>query len=135
MVLVLGGDPEICGVADPDCGQDAAIAAVQAARAQGISTLVLGIGDFVMPPAGFCVPTVRRCSTQHLEDLANAGVGMGVAAPPPEYGYDTCVLDPVYLRATYGTPGTAEYYLGGTAEEIRAELEAMLTRTLSNAVP
>ena len=135
MLLVLAGDPETCTVSDPDCGQDPAIAAIQQARSQGISTLVLGVGDFVTPQPGFCDLTLRRCGTAHLEDLANAGVGLGVATPPDSYQYSPCVLTPTNLMATYGTAGNAEYYLGATAEDVRAKLDSMFLRVLVNAVP
>jgi len=134
MVLVLAGDPETCTVENPECGQDAAIAAVQRARSAGISTLVLGVGDFVAE-TNFCEPAYARCNLAHLEDLANAGVGQGVAAPPESYPYSQCIASPPTLEATYGTPGDAPYYTGATAEEVSTALGEIFARIASGEVP
>jgi hypothetical protein len=79
VLLVTDGNPDRCGEADPQCGQDDAIAAVQAAFAAGITTYVVGIGDVATasndPNVSGCW---GRCGALHLQDLANAGVGLPV---------------------------------------------------------
>ncbi|HEY3499921.1 MAG TPA: hypothetical protein VGK73_34760, partial [Polyangiaceae bacterium] len=76
-----------------------------------------------------------RCGADHLQDLANAGVGLGVAAQPQTYTFSACVTGEGGLKATYGTPGAAEYYQGTTRAEIRARLVTMLDRVLAGTVP
>ncbi len=79
ILLVTDGNPDRCAEADPQCGQDDAIAAVQAAFAAGITTYVVGIGDVATvaanPDAAGCW---GRCGPLHLQDLANAGTGAPV---------------------------------------------------------
>lgn len=93
ILLVTDGEPDDCVTADPQCGQDLSIAAVQSAYAQGIGTSVVGISADV--------------SAQHLQDLANAGQGMPVQAPDMQYIYN-CV-NPGYatLGAQYAAVGEA----------------------------
>ena len=47
IVLVTDGAPNTCLVRDPQCGQDASVAAVQAAFGAGIRTLVVGLGGIL----------------------------------------------------------------------------------------
>src|SRR5262249_24932837 len=76
ILLVTDGNPDRCGEPDPQCGQDDAITAVQAAFAAGISTYVVGIGDIT---AATNDPGCwGRCGPLHLQDLANAGAGLPV---------------------------------------------------------
>ena len=79
ILLVTDGNPDRCGEPDPQCGQDDAIAAVQAAYAAGITTFVVGIGEVLSATND---PNVTgcwgRCGPLHLQDLANAGVGQPV---------------------------------------------------------
>jgi len=79
LLLVTDGNPDRCDLADPQCGQDDAIAAVQAAYAAGITTFVVGIGEVA---ADANDPGVTgcwgRCGALHLQDLANAGSGLPV---------------------------------------------------------
>ncbi len=70
LVLITDGMPDTCGLADPQCGQDAAIAAVQAAHAQGIETRVVGVALSAAE------------ETNYLQQLANAGVGEPVVEVP-----------------------------------------------------
>lgn len=79
ILLVTDGNPDRCAEADPQCGQDDAIAAVQAAYAAGITTYVVGIGDIAAEASSGDVNGCwGRCGPLHLRDLANAGVGLPV---------------------------------------------------------
>lgn len=79
ILLVTDGNPDRCAEADPQCGQDDAIAAVQAAHAAGITTYVVGIGDIASEAtASGDNGCWGRCGPLHLRDLANAGIGLPV---------------------------------------------------------
>jgi hypothetical protein len=77
ILLVTDGNPDRCGEPDPQCGQDDAIAAVQAAFSAGITTYVVGIGE-VLTASGAADGCWGRCGPLHLRDLANAGTGLPV---------------------------------------------------------
>jgi len=134
LVLITDGNPNTCATLDPQCGQDLSIKAVQDARALGIRTLVLGMGDILGANSG-CTPEWMHCGLTHLADVANAGLGYGVAVQPAEYQYQSCVSGVGGLQATYGTPGDAEVYSGTTREELRSELAAIFDRIVSGGVP
>lgn len=88
IVLATDGEPDTCEVPDPD-GQPAAraasVAAAQAAHAAGIDVYVISVGGDV--------------SEAHLQDVANAGVGLpvGGATNAPYYR----ALDPAQLVAAF----------------------------------
>jgi len=131
ILLVTDGNPNTCKTIDPQCGQDRTIAAVQAAKAQGIGTFVIGIGDIVTNPDSGCTPGKMRCGDDHLQDVANAGVGLPVEAPPDGYKYEGCIANEGgALTATYAaageTPGTAEYFATNDAAELRESLSKVL---------
>jgi hypothetical protein len=97
IVLATDGDPDDCKQFDPNCGQDEAVAATQAAYKQGIGTFVIGISDDV--------------HAVFLQDVANAGAGLPVVRhtgpncdpnrPPPYLGdYVATATD----NATYYAP-------------------------------
>lgn len=67
LLVLTDGEPDTCGIIDPNCGQDMAISAAQEAFTKGIQTIVVGIGDDV--GVGF------------LNDLAHAGQGKAVPLP------------------------------------------------------
>lgn len=64
LIAVFRGVPDTCAQPSPNQGEAAAIAAAQAAHAQGVRVVVVAIGT--LAPAGF------------LQDLANAGAGLPV---------------------------------------------------------
>jgi len=64
LLLATDGEPDTCEVPNPQEGQEESIAAVQGALQSGIQTFVLSVGSEVGEP--------------HLQDLANAGVGLEV---------------------------------------------------------
>jgi hypothetical protein len=69
IVLATDGEPDTCAEPNPQNGQPEVIAAVQAAYADGIETFVISVGDEV--------------GADHLQEVANAGVGKPVDDPDP----------------------------------------------------
>ena len=109
ILLVTDGNPNTCATLDPQCGQDFSIKAAQDAFALGISTFAFGIGDIVAQPNAGC-STNARCGSMHLQDMANAGLGLPVQAPPDGFKYEPCNIGQV-LNATYSpTGGTAAFF-------------------------
>jgi hypothetical protein len=132
ILLVTDGNPNTCMTTDPQCGQDRSVKAVQDAFAQGIGTFVVGIGDIVEQPNNGCAEHSSRCGEQHLQDLANAGAGLPVIAPPEEYKYEPCIdLEGDVLTATYeatGEPGgTAPYFATNDGAALRDHLTQLLS--------
>lgn len=67
LVLATDGEPDTCDEPNPQNGQDEAIAAAEAAFAQGVRIYVISVGDDV--------------SDEHLQDMANAGAGVQQGDP------------------------------------------------------
>lgn len=67
IVLVTDGEPDTCEVPNPQMGQDEAVQAATAAFDQGVRTVVVSVADEV--------------SADHLQDMANAGAGVGPGDP------------------------------------------------------
>ncbi len=67
IVLATDGEPDTCAEPNPQNGQQQSVDAAAAAFAQGVRTYVISVGDEV--------------SDQHLQDVANAGVGVGPGDP------------------------------------------------------
>jgi len=130
ILLVTDGNPNTCATIDPQCGQDRTIAAVQAAWAQGIGTFVIGIGDIVTSPDDGCNEQ-SRCGKEHLQDVANAGMGLAVQQPPTDYKYQPCVQsetgDVVATYAAAGeTPGAAPYFATNDGATLKKNLGDLL---------
>jgi len=87
VVIATDGEPDTCAVPNPQNGQPEAIAAAQAAYAAGIEVFMLGVGD--------------GTSDAHLQDMANAGVGLplNTTTPAPFYRGN----DPAQLTAAFQT--------------------------------
>lgn len=87
MIVATDGEPDTCAEPDPQNGQDDSVAAAQAAHAEGVDIIMLSVGDQVGAP--------------HLEDMANAGVGLplGGARQAPYYTAN----DPEQLSAEMQT--------------------------------
>jgi len=103
--LLTDGEPSTCQVLDPNCGQDLAVAAVQAAYAKGIVTRTIGLlVDGEGQNAG-CDPQWGRCGLDHIQDVANAGSGQPVHAPPDAYVYQQCFAATGRLTAEYAVDG------------------------------
>lgn len=64
IILATDGEPDTCAEPNPQNGQAVAIAAAEAAYANGIETVVLAVGN--------------QISQGHLQDMANAGAGLPV---------------------------------------------------------
>ncbi|EDM78972.1 hypothetical protein PPSIR1_07008 [Plesiocystis pacifica SIR-1] len=62
IVLATDGEPDTCAQPNPDEGQPEAVAAAQAAYAQGVRTVIVSVGSGI--------------SADHLQDMANAGAGV-----------------------------------------------------------
>jgi hypothetical protein len=88
IVLATDGEPDTCAVPDPD-GQPAARAesvdAAKAAHAAGIETYVISVG--------------AQVSQAHLQDMANAGVGLPVGGQDSAAYYQA--LDSAQLIAAF----------------------------------
>ena len=144
ILLVTDGNPNTCQHTDPQCGQDLAIKAAQDAYTAGIGLFILGVGDIVTNPDNGC-PVSARCGLDHLQDMANAGVGAAVMPAPGcedpldtacQYRYSGCNPNNE-LTATYtaaapavGTP----FAVDTNAADAPTKLKAALTQLLMNAV-
>jgi hypothetical protein len=131
ILLVTDGNPNTCETINPQCGQDRTIKAVQDAFAQGIGTIPIGIGDITLSDDG-CNVMQARCGNDHLQDVANAGAGLPVQAPPADYKYQPCIQgEGGTLTATYvdagQTTGTAPYFTANDSATLRQKLgEALM---------
>ncbi len=67
IVLATDGEPDTCAEPNPQNGQQQSVDAAAAAFEQGVRIYVISVGDEV--------------SDQHLQDVANAGVGVGQGDP------------------------------------------------------
>jgi len=91
IVLATDGEPDSCSVPRPETDEEIAevrglaVSAVEAAYAQGIRTFVISVGTEV--------------GQEHLQALANAGIGAGVGATAPYY----TALDAEGLTAAFQT--------------------------------
>ncbi len=133
ILLVTDGNPNTCGALDPQCGSDESIKAVQDAKAMGIGTFAVGIGDIVAANVG-CEAAWGRCGPLHLQDLANAGQGLPVTAPPDQLKYQACTPTQM-LAATYAgaaeTPGAAPFYTAANATELETAIKGLLNSVVS----
>lgn len=137
ILLVTDGNPDTCQVQNPQCGQDLSVKAVQDAHALGIGTFAIGIGDIVTTNSG-CEPVRHRCGVNHLQDIANAGLGLPVQAPPPEFVNEQCVVLAGGAKASYapaGTaPGTAPYFTATDQPQLKSAITGLLNNVLSCTV-
>lgn len=67
IVLATDGEPDTCAEPNPQNGQEESVEAAAAAFDQGVRTYVISVGNEV--------------SDQHLQDVANAGAGVGPGDP------------------------------------------------------
>jgi hypothetical protein len=90
IVLATDGEPDTCEVPDPDglpAARAESVAAAQAAHGAGIDVFVISVGNEV--------------SQAHLQDLANAGVGLPVGGAERAPFYQA--LDPEALVLAFDT--------------------------------
>lgn len=92
MIVATDGEPDTCAVPNPQTGQPEAIAAAQATFAAGIPMYILSVGSDVGAP--------------HLQDMANAGVGLPV-----------------------GGATNAPYYVANSQSELVAKLSEIIAGT------
>jgi hypothetical protein len=117
LLLVTDGQPDTCGVPDPQCGQDVSVAAVQYARTLGIGTFVIGI------------EMTEFDASRHLTQLANAGTGLPVeqGAVFPNCQAWLSSLPGGGTSATYSSPmGTAAPYLPQSPEQLAGAIAAII---------
>jgi hypothetical protein len=136
ILLLTDGEPNTCAVPDPQCGQDSVIKAVQDARAAGIRTVIVALGDLALGLSG--CPSYARCGDEHVQDVANAGAGLPVEPPDDNYRYTGCHNTTNELAATYaavGGGGTARFYSSANAGGLNAELTAALEAIVADRVP
>ena len=82
-ILATDGEPDHCGELNPQNGQAQALAAVERAYDAGIRTFIISVGEGTI-------------SDEHLQDVANAGVGVRAGDPDAPYyvaGDDTGLRD------------------------------------------
>ena len=132
LVLVTTAMPDTCSKFDGPCGVDATVKAVQDARAAGVTTHVIGLGDdghFDYSPNPESLP-VTTGYEEYLQQLANAGRGKPLGPPNVEKVQDY-VCDgpmPAVLTASYvGIPGDAKYYQVMTATDAKNAVAEILT--------
>jgi hypothetical protein len=123
--LFSDGAPDTCLTTKPQCGQDRAVFAVQEAFRAGIETRALGVG---FGTEYDCNPIDSRCGIDHFQDLANAGRGWPVQAPPDAYRALPCAAETGgQLLASYSPQGElAHFSWAQTPEEVRSAVDAML---------
>jgi len=128
IVLATDGEPDNCTNVNPQCGQDTSIAALQAAKAAGVRTFVVGIGSEV--------------GARHLQDIANAGSGqpvMRLDIDPPQKFRDDCLtsglVKPDAPAGTYADQGGDEpYFVPTTPEALTQVLDDLVGEVRSCVV-
>lgn len=118
-IVATDGEPDSCEETNPQTGQEEAVSAVVRARNAGVRTYMISVGDEV--------------SEEHLQDMANAGVGAtgGENAPFWVAGDDAGLRDA--LQTIIGGTLTCEINLEGTLDP---EMACEGTVTLNgNALP
>ncbi len=129
ILLFSDGAPDTCMTTKPQCGQDRAVFAVQRAFRAGIETRAIGVGYGTEYD---CNPDESRCNVDHFSDLANAGRGRPVEAPPAAYMTLPCVAETGgKLLGEYFEYGASEpYHWAESPDELRAAVEATLDEIL-----
>lgn len=130
ILLFSDGAPDTCLTTKPQCGQDRAVSAVQSAQRSGIETLAIGIGYGTEYD---CNPSESRCGKDHFQDLANAGRGYPVQAPPDPYITLPCAAETGgALLAEYAPEGgAAAFAWAGDAGEVRSAVESILAEIVA----
>jgi hypothetical protein len=125
LFLFSDGAPDTCLTTRPQCGQDRAVFAVQAALRLGIETRAIGVG---FGTEYNCDSVDSRCGSDHFQDLANAGRGLPVQAPPAAYAALPCAAETGgLLLAEYAEQGgSAPFSWALTPEEVGSAVESML---------
>lgn len=130
LLLFSDGAPDTCRTTKPQCGQDRAVFAVQEALRAGIETRAIGIG---FGTEYDCNSDESRCNKDHFQDLANAGRGLPVQAPPEAYVTLPCAAETGgALLAEYAEQGgLATFAWTATADEVRSAVESALAEIVA----
>jgi hypothetical protein len=125
IMLFSDGAPDTCLTAKPQCGQDRAVFAVQKAFYAGIETRAIGVG---FGREYDCNPAESRCGEDHFQDLANAGRGLPVQAPPEAYTTLPCLAETGgSVLAEYAEQGgLGAFAWAQNPDELRSAVESML---------
>jgi hypothetical protein len=130
ILLISDGAPDTCATTNPQCGQDRAVFAVQQAFRAGIQTRAIGIGFGNEYPG--CTPDTGRCGSDHFQDVANAGRGLRVVAPPAGYRELPCIAETDgELLATYSEQGdSARFYWTQSPQDVASAVTKVLEEIL-----
>jgi hypothetical protein len=115
LVLITDGEPDTCGLPDPQCGHDSTFDALQQAHAAGITTVVIGVG-----PGG----ESEGDWAKFLQDAANAGSGE-LVADPTEAHMAMCESIGMF-EASYTMMGGSATFYRSPEMELGAALSAAL---------
>ena len=132
LVLITTAMPDTCTLFDGPCGIDATVKAVQAAKAAGVTTHVIGLGhdnQFNYPSADPEPVAVQTGYEEYLQQLANAGSGKPVGPPNVEklQDYACGTPEPAVLTASYSAaPGDAKYHQVKTATDAKTAVAEIL---------
>jgi hypothetical protein len=133
LVLVTTAMPDTCVKFDGPCGIDATVKAVQDAKAAGVTTHVIGLGDDNMFNASTTPqPTPTETGYEdYLQQLANAGSGKPLGPDTLEHNLQDYVCTGstavAALTASYGgTTGDAKYYQVKTATDAKSAVADIL---------
>jgi len=126
IVLISDGAPDTCATPNPQCGQDRSVSAVQEAFRAGIETRAIGVGFGNDYPG--CTSDTAHCGREHFQDLANAGRGLRVLAPPDAYRSLPCIAETEgQLLGEYSAQGDqAPFFWTQSPLEVAKALEAVL---------
>ncbi|HEX3595822.1 MAG TPA: vWA domain-containing protein [Polyangiaceae bacterium] len=113
ILLATDGDPDTCAKPNPQCGQEEAVSAAEDAYAAGIGAFVIGISDDV--------------ASWHLQQMANAGAGLDVAPPDPNF-YNMCPKDPTVTPkyAAAAPAQNAKFYKPADGAELAQVLSSIV---------
>jgi hypothetical protein len=130
LILVTTAMPDTCTKLDGPCGVDATVKAVQDAKAAGVTTHVIGLGDdnmFNNAASGLDPETGYE---EYLQQLANAGTGKPLGPDTLEHKLQDFVCNGstvATLTASYvGTAGDAKYHQVKTATDAKTAVAEIL---------
>lgn len=108
IVLATDGEPDTCAEPMADMGQDLSLAAAERAFAAGLPLFIISVGTDV--------------GADHLQDMANLGVGKPLGDPDPAPYYQA--LNPADLVDAFltiiGSVASCEFEIDGKVDEKRA---------------
>ena len=117
IVIIANTGPDRCNDPSTYCAQDDLYAYVQGAHAAGIRTLIIGLPNIF--------DTEGRWS-QFLQDVANAGTGLGVPNTATPGDLSLCGGFKASYISDASAPGSAAFFAPTTGPELSAALGAVL---------